>query len=372
MTSTIRETKAFRAVSPSALSAYARSEGWVKTEPYGDHSDVYVADGLPEIILPRTQQIGDYIYVVSQLIDIFARVAEMDETSVYRSLITADRDVVRARANIQYEGAVGLEDGISLVNGMRDMFLAAACSLKYPRPVYRAGANKEANDYLRRMRLGQTEYGSFVVTMLTPVISPPTQQPLDTSFGYDDDPSERRVTIRLAEALAAVRAATEMAAVGDTDAFSQTIQNGVSANLCESVAQMVEPFPSMDLSLTWARTRPRETPRSTVQFIQDDVPILAEAARAFKSREPNMDVRLFGFVQRLKRDKSDVGGTITLRASIDGGDRIESVTAVLNQQDYSRSVKAHDEKASVIAEGDLERVGQRWHLLNPRIIEVIS
>lgn len=363
MNSAIRETKAFHAVSPSALSAYARSEGWVKTEPYGDYSDVYVAEGLPEIILPRTQQIGDYAYVVSRLIGIFARVAEMDEISVYRSLMTADRDVLRARANFQYEGAVGLEDGISLVNGMRGMFIAAACSLKHPRPVYRAGANEEANDYLRRMRLGQTEYGSFVVTMLTPVISPPTQRPFDISFGYEDDPNERRVTMRLAEALTAA---------GDADAFSHAIQNGVSANLCESIAQMVEPLPSMDLSLTWARTRPRETPRTMVQFIQDDVPILAEAARAFKSREPSMDVRLFGFVQRLKRDESDVDGTITLRASIDGSDRIESVTAVLNQQDYSRSVKAHEERASVIAEGDLERVGQRWHLLNPRIIEVIS
>ena len=64
---------ALLAVSPVALSAYARAEGWSKAEAYGDFSDIYVADGLPEIILPRTENLGDYADVVSTLIGIFAR-----------------------------------------------------------------------------------------------------------------------------------------------------------------------------------------------------------------------------------------------------------------------------------------------------------
>lgn len=76
MKATIQDRDALLAVSPAALSAYARFEGWSKTEPYGEFSDVYAADGLPEIILPRTEQLGDYASVVSTLIGIFARVAD--------------------------------------------------------------------------------------------------------------------------------------------------------------------------------------------------------------------------------------------------------------------------------------------------------
>ena len=53
----------------------------------------------------------------------------------------------------------------------------AACSLRLrlrePQPVYRAGANREAADLLRQMRLGQTNQGSFVVTLLTPNVPRP-------------------------------------------------------------------------------------------------------------------------------------------------------------------------------------------------------
>ena len=55
------------------ISAYVRALGWERSEAYGDHSDVYAADRLPEIILPRTQVLGDYANVVSQLIEIFAK-----------------------------------------------------------------------------------------------------------------------------------------------------------------------------------------------------------------------------------------------------------------------------------------------------------
>ena len=48
----IRDRDALQAVSPAALSAYARAAGWSKLESYGEHSDVYAAERMPEVILP--------------------------------------------------------------------------------------------------------------------------------------------------------------------------------------------------------------------------------------------------------------------------------------------------------------------------------
>lgn len=365
----IRDIEALNAISPVALSSYARGEGWSKTEEYGDHADVYVAGGRPEIIVPRTTHLGDYAETVAELIAIFAEAAGRDELVMYRDLVTADRDVIRVRAAEGEDGSVSVNDGVSLVEGARDMLLAAACSVSDPRPVYRARANKEAAEYVERVRLGQTEQGSFAVTLLTPVVPPPTQQPqppLDPAL--DRDPFERRVTDRLAEALDAARQATERTNAGETDAFWEAVASGVNANLCEALVQMIGTFPELDVGLVWARTRPR--PRLSVPFPRSNAPLLREAARAFRNREPHMDMRLFGFVQRLKRDESETEGTITLRASIDGN--TESVTAVLGQRDYELAVGAHKAREPVVAEGDLERFRQRWHLKSPRITEVIQ
>ena len=215
----IRDKDPLIEISPAALSAYARAAGWRRTDSYGNSSDVYVSDHWPEIILPRTQRLGDYAKVVSQLIEIFADAADTDDLSLYRDLVTADRDVIRVRAAEGSDGAVPVSNGIDLVCGARDMILAAACSLRDPRPVYRAGANKEAMDYVQNIRMGQTEQGSFVVTLLTPVVSPPMQPPLSLDLAGNDDPTDRKMTKRLASALRATRQATEKVVRGEADAF---------------------------------------------------------------------------------------------------------------------------------------------------------
>ena len=370
MKASLEDRKALSTVSPSALSAYARTSGWAKVEPFGDHSDVYAGTGLPEIILPRTPRLGDYPSVVSRLIKIFATVSDMDELALYRDLVTSDRDITRVSVPVDSpDGTISINDGANLASSARDMLLAAACALQKPQPLYRPGANKEAMEILQRTRFGQTEQGSFVVTLLSPVIPPLVQVPLLPNIENDDDPIDRRVTKQLMTALEATRRATERTITGDAQAFSEAVISGVSANLCEALVNLVEPFRNLDISTTWARTRPRQFARELVRFSNVDAPILKEAARSFRSREPKLDERLFGSVQRLKRDESETDGTITLRASIDG--KTQSVTAILTQSDYNQAIEAHKKRSPVIIEGDLDRFGQRWRLLNPRITEVI-
>ena len=367
----IRDEDALNGVSPSALSAYARAEGWKRQEPYGDHSDVYVCRGAPEIVIPRTDRLGDYADVVSRLIEIFAEAAETDALSLYRDLVTADRDVVRVRAAPEgADGSVTLDDGVNLITGAHDMVLAAARSLRDPRPLYHARPNRETSDYMRQVRLGQTEQGSYVVTLLTPVVPPPMRQAVLFDFAADDPPVERRVTKRLVEALTAAREATERTSAGAVDAFPKAVKRGASANLCDAVATLIEPFGGIDVGLTWARTYPVETARETVRFGASDAPILREAARRFREWEPKPDVSLIGRIQRLKRDDQETDGTVTLRTYFER--RVVSVTAALDQPNYDRAIQAHGSGTVVVMTGDLERFGSRWRLRDPYVTDVIS
>ena len=364
----IHDREALLALSPAALSAYARIAGWSRRGSYREHSDIYGGDTLPEIIVPRTTRLGDYASAVAALIETFARVAGQDELTVYRSLATADRDTIRIRATESDDGSLGLNDGVSLIEGARDMVLSVACSLHDPRPVYRAGANRDAAELLRQMRLGQTEQGSFVVTLLTPVVP----SPMPSLFEDPEDhnaPIARRMTRRLVEALAAVRRATEGTVSGDDGVFAETVASGVSANLCEALVMIIEPFPALDIGVSWARTRPMRTPPPVCRFGRTDAALLREAARSLRERAPKLDVRLHGFVRILERAEGDADGTIGLRTEIDG--QRQSVMAVLEQVDYERAVAAHKDRVPVVLTGDLERAGQRWRLLNPHMESVL-
>ncbi len=364
----IHDRDALLAISPAALSAYARFAGWSQYETYREHSDIYIGETLPEIIVPRTTRLGDYASAVASLIKTFAQVAVQDELTVYRSLVIADRDVIRIRATESDDGSLSLEDGANLVNGARSMVLAAACSLHDPRPVYRPGANREAVRLLRQMRIGQTNQGSFVVNLLTPVVPP--QLPMIFKDPDDNNaPIARRMTKRLSESLAAARRSTERAVAVDSDAFSDTVTKGVSANLCEALVQIIEPFPALEVGISWARTRPVTMPGDVIRFSRADAALLGEAACSLRERAPKPDTCLHGFVRILKRDGEELDGTIRLKTEIDGHQ--QSVEADLEQMDYERAVQARRDRALVKMKGDLQRSGQRWQLLNARIDGVL-
>jgi hypothetical protein len=375
MKARIIDNDALRAITPAALVAYARGEGWVRIEPFGIHSDVYAGTQeveRPELVIPRTSHLGDYAEVVGKLITYFAQTGNRDELAVYRDLIGADRDVVRVRSRgADDEGSVSIDAGVAIVTHSRDMLLAAACAVRNPQALYRAGANKDASDYMQRVRLGQTEQGSFVVTLLAPV-PPQLQTQLDPTWaGFADEPFERQVTRRLMKALQASLSAIEATSIGEGSvAFERAIQQGVSANLCEALAKLIESSEGLDVSTTWARTRPTPEARRTITFSSDDAKVLQEAARTFRAHRPRPNVQLFGTVHQLKRDQDEVDGLITLKAAIDG--KLQSVKVVLDRANYSLAVTAHEHQLPVLIRGDLERFGQRWQLSSGELIDLVG
>ena len=337
----ILDSDALKAVSPGALTSYVRNLGWKKNEPYGEYGDIYVGEDKPEIILPRTERLGDYASVVSRLIGIFSEIADSDELSVYRDIISSDHDVIKIRSMGDInDGSVPINDGIEMVVQGRELLLAAACAIGAKQPVYRTGANRSAVDYINQVRLGQTERGSFVLTLMTPV--PPILQDEDSTF-IDDEPYERQVTRCLVRALGAAQLAAEKVHSGEgASAFKQAVECGVSANLCDAVANLVKHTKALEIRVNWAKTRPNQESGRRFTFFESDGKVFGEAARTFRAKAPKTDQTLYGNVYRLKRDKDEIAGQATFKAYID--EKIQSVRAILDHEEYTKAVSAHNKK----------------------------
>ncbi len=161
MKARILDLAALRAISPQALSAYARGEGWVAGESFGEHSQVYSNQETgDEIVVPASAALGDYESVIVELIGHFARAEDRGELQVYRDLVSADRDVIRVRVpEAEDDGSVNVNAGVQRVSNSRELVLSAACAAWNPQRTYRAGKVRQADDYMSRVRLGQTEQG---------------------------------------------------------------------------------------------------------------------------------------------------------------------------------------------------------------------
>ena len=94
----IRDIAALRTVSPTAQKAYVLATGWSKLESFGNHSDRYADDEIPEIMLSPMGLLGDYPCAVSEVIDTFTRIAHTDELTLYCDLVSADLNVMQVWA----------------------------------------------------------------------------------------------------------------------------------------------------------------------------------------------------------------------------------------------------------------------------------
>ncbi|WP_025770806.1 hypothetical protein [Thioalkalivibrio sp. HK1] len=360
----IRDAAALSCLSPAALAAWAQSKGWRKSGRYREHSDIYRAPDKPELLIPTVRELGDYPQVVGRLISVFAEVADSDPLTIYRELARADRDAIRVQVPDRPHGSVAAEGAVELIVGAWGVVRSALRSMNAPRAVHWENPRPKMRVHLDRMLMGQAEHESFAITLLSPAIV----QGLP-----EIEPAERVMTKYLARAMHALRSATDRSIErpdGQKDFFAQAVKEGVSANLCESMVSMLEPFHSIDIAFSWAYTIETKISVSALAFEKGDIPILKKAADRFRREalEPNRS--FVGMVERVERSQIDGEGRIILRALDSRGER--RLRAHLMPCDYEKAVRAFEERMPIVLVGDLDRSGGRRQLVDARVVHAMA
>lgn len=378
MKAEIRDKDALRSLSLIDFRAYLAQQGWKEAGRISDKATVHsfaTEDGREwEALLPLRPTVADYAERLAETIRIIARVEARDELAVFTDLSTSGADVVRLRASdVDPEGTIPVQDGVAFYAEAENLLLAAACSVARPRRrSYHARKISEATDYLSTVRLGQTERGSYVLTLLSPVDPALRRQQPSLSPEFEAEPFSRRVTRRLAEALSALQSAiTEAMASDDFAAFEQSVSYGVNANLCQAIANLAQRGRGLDIGLTWARIRPAPFPNiRQCHFSVDSARVLESAAREFHKDEPRLDESLMGYVIALDRGIAQFDGAATLQVLLDG--RPRRLRATFEPAVFDTVIRAFQQRAPVSLDGDIYQVGQRFELRNPRSIVILE
>lgn len=371
MTASIAELA--RALSPLELVSYLRSRGWHEERTLGTRGGVWLLScpggEEAEVLLPYDLQLADYSTRMREALKALEAVESRPVADIARDVATSGADLLRFRVtgNNSHEGSLPLEAAPVLAQGVHDLLLAAACATVEPRPVYPTRKPAAALRFMQQARFGQTERGSFTLTVLSPVS--PQLSLGDTQEAEMEAPFERRVVTTLMEATrVAATAATKATSTGDLRAFQQAVPQGLSANLCEALASLTpfcDPAEGLSVSVSWASSRPgpRNVP-TRLSVAPATGAVLAEAARLFRSTTPQPDVEVRGVVVKLERAEAQAEGMVTLLALVEGQPR--RVEVRLEAEDYAKAARAHMERLAVGCQGELRRRGNLFRLENAR------
>ena len=385
MNVSIHDSASLAVLGIGELSSYLRSKGWVEVRLIRDRAAIWqkqTEEGEDfETLIPQKSSFDDYAQRIGMVLKTLSVVEERSQLEIYSDILRTQMDTVRLqfRSSVFEDGSVPLEQALQMVTGVREMALAAACATISPHAVYANRKPQQAIDYLERVRFGQTERGSFVLSLQTPVpprlyITQESQKALELAIPELEiaEPFDRRVTLTLARSLDATLNATHRAnAKGNLSPFQEAISLGVNANLCDALADLGLNTPTQSIGITfhWSPSRSllTQTP-SSVEFSMDHFTLLREVARLFRETEPVEEYEVVGYVEVLNREEGKFVGTITISDYALGKPRRIRIT--LSDNDYQRTIEAHKKEAIVQCVGELVKEGRSYVLKNPHSLKI--
>ncbi len=236
----IRDAASIQSLRPLEVAAYLRAKGWdpIPATPGMSIWQRRLGDEEFELVVPLESSVRDYALRMGEVLRTLAAVENRSQTDIYADLLTTFADVVRIRIDDPEakDGTLSIEGHAQIAQKVRDLLLAAACSAIEHRAVWHTRKPAQALDRVRRLRIGQSERGSYVITVIS-AVSPALQMPSPDRLFEAALPFERQVIQTLATTLAKLDTATEQAALsGQFESFELAVRDGVSANLCDAVA----------------------------------------------------------------------------------------------------------------------------------------
>jgi len=377
----VRDVATLSALKPLEMLTYLRSMGWSQAQETTGKQSVWVRKDQMgseyEAVVPLSPTFRDFALRMGDVLRTLEVVENRSQLEILRDLFVTSADVVRVRLTDHElaDGSVPIEDGAQFFQSARDLMLAAACAATGPRAYFPTKKPGQATDYLRRTRLGQTEQGSFVLTIISRV--PPSLGTENGQLFEMNEPFERRVTQRLAHSLVAVRkAAEDAAATGEVKSFVDAVSKGVSANLCDAIVGMgrsTDMDRNLELDFSWSRSRPLTSDSVIPHKLllpADSFPVIEQAAYLLKEQSPREEFEAIGPVIKLERPDGAPTGRVTIHCFID--DQPRKVTVELEDPDYKTAITAHKDEQIVQCFGVLIREGRSFRLKDPYQFKILA
>ena len=370
----IRDSAALSSISIVSLRAYLNSREWTDAGVWGERPITIFArehDGRTwEILVPHQDTIAGYAENMAETVAVLAEMEGRSQLDVFYDLSATSCDVVRLHSlNGVAKEPLSLRRSADLLQDSYGMLGYAARSVDTPRAAYRGGPNAEVADYLDNVRPipGYAEGYSLTLHSSVPV-GIGTQKDL---WGNEQLPFARRVTNRLAEALGyAENAVPETIRTDTLDPFIDAKNYGVSANLCDSVAELVKRGKGIEINLNWAGVRPANIQTARFPFSINSAEILDEAAKFLRTNEPSYAEPIRAQVVRLEREPDEFDGRADILTSRDG--QLTRIKVEFPESSYDMVIEAFRDHRLISLTGDIHKIGNRYELRQPRDLFIVS
>jgi len=363
-------------LTPAQLRGYLVSHGWREESKIKDIASVWHRPESDkqdfEILQPEVQSIKDFSDRVLDMLQVLSDFEERTLEDVFRDISNYFADLIRIRIfhDDVKNGSIPLDDGVLLIEKAKDLLASATLSTLSKKKYFTGSRPPDVANFMDKVRLGQTEIGSYVINIIAPLDSQESKKyDLLEKISFS-----RIVTMTLDKGLGAISSTVDhFKRNNNLSVFEEAVEKGVSANLCDALIGLTGEKHSRDvnISISFSKFEPEEEDLKIEHLFRSDiVPYLEQASEYLKENYIMPNITISGFVKKLDREKDKVYGLVTVTAVVEDKDR--NVTFELSEIDYLDAIHAHENKQEVQCTGDLYISPRSAKLINNTNFRVID
>jgi hypothetical protein len=381
----ITDDGVFNKLSPKHLRNYLISKDWQcikQIENTFSIWDIQAEEQKYRVWLPEDTELGDFSLAMARTIKTLAVFESRSQLDLLEDIDTlAIGDVVRVRTfdpQNKNSNSLPFEYGLSLMQRAKSLVIAGACASIEKKSLFPAKKHKKVDDYSKTLRLGQTERGSFITKIISPIaVDGINRMGSVFDINMNETPFERQSIVTMLKGLDALHnIASETTKRGHFyfEPFEEAVSEGVSVLLCDAVTgeTCYQGYQQTDIDVAWFYNEIISKPsinKTHLSFEANMMQYIKEAANKFREKQPE-NLLIEGYIITLDRQELFGDGVITI-LQIDNTKK-RRFKIRLCERDYKIATEAHRDGLFVECSGRITQEGRSSFINYPDNFRVIE
>ncbi|MBU0654240.1 MAG: hypothetical protein KJ914_03805 [Gammaproteobacteria bacterium] len=239
---------------------------------------------------------------------------------------------------------------------------ASIATIKDPKKNRAFFGSRKPNDaleYMKSVRLGQTERGSYIIKLISPLPNDLKETQFNLELVPEKPPFERLAVEKTFLGLSSLKdVLVETKKMGKFyfEPFFERINDGINADLCEAIVGKPDGSNKnpLNFSVSWSPAFRISTPEhisTRIEFPVEYFSYISQAAQEFRKKEPE-NIKFYGYVITLHQDKDSDVGDVTVATHIEGVPK--KIRMTLASYDHQVAIKAYEKRDEVQVIGVLD------------------
>lgn len=341
-------------ISPLAFAKYLKDTGWEQFKSKRAYIKIFQYeknDDFFQVIVPTEKKLSDYKEAMYKAVETVAVAENKSVEQVMLYLLNPNTDILKIRLekSTVEAGNILVDDAIRMYENAKKLLAATALDILHPKKYHQGRMDECVLKFLSNCRFGQTEIGSYVVSVVCPFAELDENEDYKQLSIFSDGEQcanslTRQVTSRVMENISFIKNQID---TGELDKLIlQDNDKIISANFYEALGGLNLDSDGADVEFIaeWSPIVKNTGCAKDRILLTHDYYQPIETTIGKLKEETNKSTKIIGKIKKLE-SSPDVQkrkiGKITV-VYLDENDKPKTVTANLNKNEYDKAIKAHE------------------------------